>query len=118
MSLGTTLALVAVLGLGIGAQEWRVEHVKAHLAEVQSDLEIQTRNVGALTKSIDAQDASLLALKTAQDTDAAALAIAEASARQVAAIDLSKAADLAVYTPKGPDFCAQLVDLDKEINPS
>ena len=98
--------LIGAIAAGViatGVQTVRLDHAQLALAA-------RDATIAANTKALDD-------FKAQRDLAAAHLDTALALARPIAAAHEAKSADLAVYTPKGADDCARLVDLDAHINP-
>lgn len=116
--LGTLPILCTVAALGVaGLQTHRLSVAQADLVAARADLETCHGNVKTATDLVASQSAQTDAYRADGDKREAALLAALVPALKVAAGHQTKAAALAVYTPKGADACAQLVDLDREINP-
>lgn len=105
---------IAVVAFG-GIQTARLGHAQHALTEARADVLTAQGNATRAAKLVDTQNAALTAYRAAREVDAAALALALADARHTAVTYQAKADRLTVYTPKGDDTLAQLVDLDKEI---
>lgn len=105
------LALVSA----IGVQTVRLQWAKHDL--VTANAEADKANDAAMSAyaTIHIQNLAVTKLKADGAAREAALTASLAKAAPVAARHQAKAADLAVYTPKGDDALAQLVDLDAEI---
>lgn len=98
--------LIGAIAAGVIATGWQTIRLDHALADVAARDATITANAKALDD-----------FKAQRDLAAAHLETALALARPIAQAHAARAADLAVYTPKGADDCARLVDLDARINP-
>lgn len=111
------LGAVAAGVIATGVQTIRLDHARADLVTARSDADLAYDAVQTLKVSLDTQNAAVDAFKADSDSRAQVIADAIRTGLKSAAGHATAAQALAVYTPKGADACAQLVDLDREINP-
>lgn len=106
------LALVSC----IGVQTVRLHHAKGDLIVAEADRDQARVDARAAYARIETQNAAVTQMKADGAAREAKITAALVKAAPVAARHQAKAADLAVYTPKGADPLAQLVDLDAEVS--
>lgn len=93
----------------------RLDRVKVDLVSTRADLVVAQTDARAAYARIATQNAAVLQMKADGAAREARLSADLVKAAPVAARHHAKAEALAVYTPKGADALAQLVDLDAEI---
>lgn len=140
-SLGPCFAggIAALLALSVatsGVQTWRISRLHNDLAQARQaninpsthntwqseavrdgrDLGVCRGSVQTLEGAIARQNDATAALKADGDRRAAMLADALQTARKASVAATKRADAILAVKPKGADACAQLIDLDRQIN--
>lgn len=98
--------------------KWRAEvaYLRPELVAAQRDLVTCRGSVQTLDKAVAGQNASIAALKADGDRRASMLSDALQSARKTAATANERAEAILTLQPSGDGACAQLIDLDRQLN--